>query len=1008
MTDNGKIGAVMVVGGGITGMQSALDLAEAGFKVYLIEKSPSIGGTMAQLDKTFPTNDCSMCILAPKMADCYGNQNIEVITCAELTDLRGDPGNFSATVYQRPRYVDIEKCAGCGECMEKCPTTGISHEWEMGLTDRSAIYVPFPQAVPRAAIIDEEHCRYLNEGKCGVCKKICQVDAINFEDEPKELDIGVGAVILSPGFETFDASLKKEYGYGQYRNVVTSMQFERMMSACGPSEGKIKRPSDGEVPAKVAFLQCVGSRDEKVGNPYCSSVCCMYAFKESIIAKEHSEGLQPTIFAMDVRAVGKEFEDYVIKAEEEYDIRVVRGTRVASVEEIPETNNLLVRYSQGGDLLEEEFELVVLSVGICGNGTASELKKATGIELNEYGFCTTGTWTPLHTSREGVFVSGAFSGPKDIPTSVAEASGAAAEAASIVAEERDTLTTEREYPEPKDVSGQEPRIGTFVCHCGINIGDVVDVPSVAQYAQQLPDVVHAEDMLYTCSQDSLSRIREVIHEKDLNRVVVASCSPRTHESLFQDCLREGGLNPYLFEMANIRDQCSWVHMKEPEKATEKAKDLVRMAVSKARLLEPLEKAEFSLDHSATVIGGGLAGMTAALEMATQGFEVDLIEKSDSLGGNLSRVSYGIGGKTGSQAVDELVTQISNQDNITVHLGMEAQTISGYIGNFNIHLPDGEIETGVIVVATGAQEYRPTEYFYGEDERVLTQLELAEHLASSPLEAETVAMIQCVGSRNEENPMCSRLCCSTALRNAIDIREANPRTEVYVFFKDIRTYGFREELYRKASELGVKFIRMDNGEMPELTEDGEELILSARDCVLGETVAVRPDLVALSTGIRPNLDNKGLSQMMKVSLSKDDFFLEAHQKLRPLDFSTPGIFLAGLAHWPKFADESIAQAAGAAARAITVITRDHLEGEAAICEVNHFKCRGCGRCEEACSFKAARVQEVSPGEFKCVINPSVCKGCAVCAVTCCNGAITAKHFTNQQILNEVETMIKEVI
>lgn len=555
---------------------------------------------------------------------------------------------------------------------------------------------------------------------------------------------------------------------------------------------------------------------------------------------------------------------------------------------------------------------------------------------------------------------------------------------------------------------EELRIGVFVCHCGSNIAGVVDVEEVAEYARTLPGVAFVTRNLYTCAEDGLSAIKETIREKDLNRVIVASCTPRTHEPLFKSTCEEAGLNKYLFEMANIRDQCSWVHMKEPEKATEKAKDLVRMSVSKARLLEPLEKAEFSLNHSATVVGGGLAGMTAALEIAAQGFEVDLIEKSDSLGGNLSRVSFGIDGKTGSQAVDELVAQVSDQDNITVHLGMEAQTISGYIGNFNIHLPDDEIETGVIVLATGANEYQPTEYLYGQDERVVTQLELAERLSTRALDADTVAMIQCVGSRNDEVPYCSRLCCSTALRNAIDIKESSPQTDVYVFFRDIRTYGFKEELYRKASELGVKFIRMNNGDMPDLARNGEGLILSAHDCILGERVAVKPDLVALSTGIRPNLDNKALSKMLKVSLSKDNFFLEAHQKLRPLDFSTPGIFLAGLAHWPKFAEETVAQAAGAAARAITVITRDHLEGEAAICEVDHFKCRGCGRCEEACSFKAARVQEVSPGEFKCVINPSVCKGCAVCAVTCCNGAITAKHFTNQQILNKVESMIKEVI
>jgi len=735
--------------------------------------------------------------------------------------------------------------------------------------------------------------------------------------------------------------------------------------------------------------------------------CCMYSLKEAIIAGEHTEGLKSTIFFMDIRAVGKEFEDYKIKAENEYGVRLLRNTRVASVEEIPETGNLIVRYSIGDQVAEEEFNLVVLSVGLCGNSHAKKLANAIGIELNEHGFCATSPWDPLSTSREGVFVSGAFASPVDIPTSVAHASGAAAKAGAIIAETRNTLTTVKTFPDELDVIGKEPRVGVFVCHCGINISSVVDVQAVTEYAKTLKDVVHAEDMMYTCSQDSLERIKQRIKELDINRVVVASCTPRTHEPLFQTCIREAGLNPYLFDMANIRDQCSWVHMHEPERATEKAKDLVHMAVAKVRLSQPLQRSRFPLIHKAAIIGGGLSGMTTAVEIAEQGYEVDLIEKEDSLGGNLNRIYLETDGKTGPQAIEELEERIRENGRIAVHLNADIEGITGYVGNFKIRLADEEIETGVIVMATGAQEYVPDEYFYGEDERVMTQIELARLMKEKKLDAKKVVMIQCVGSRTKDHPMCSRLCCVTAMKNAINIREQSPDTEVYVFFKDIRTYGFREELYREAGRLGVKFIRMNEEEMPEVLKEGDRLRVEANDITLGEKVRVEPDLIILSTGIRPNPDNRRLSQMLKISLSKDEFFLEAHMKLRPVDFSTPGIFLTGLAHWPKFVDESIAQAAGAAERALTVITRDYLEGEATICEVNPFKCRGCGRCEAACNFSAAQVQEVEPGVFKCVINPSMCKGCAVCAVTCCNGAITAKHFTNDQILAKVEAMLREV-
>ncbi len=1000
MTD--KVGAVMVVGGGISGVQSALDLADSGFKVYLVEKRPSIGGTMAQLDKTFPTNDCSMCILAPKLVSAGRHHNIELITNADIEGIEGEPGNFNVTLNRRTLRVDEEACTGCGICAEKCPVE-VYDEYNEGMKKRKAIYVRYPQAVPLVYCIDKENCI-----GCGVCIEECQADCIQYEMEDATLEVPVGAVILSPGFEEFDASLKKEYGYGEYKNVVNSIEFERMLSATGPYFGMVLRPSDGQIPKKIAFLQCVGSRDEKVGNKYCSSVCCMYAIKEAIIAGEHTEGLEPHIFFMDVRAFGKEFEDYRRRAEEEYGIELKRGVRVASVDEDPETNNLILSYDENGDIKKEEYDMVVLSVGLTPAKDAEALSKKLNFNLNEHGFCETTVFDPLNTSRPGLFVSGSFAAPKDIPTTVAEASGVAAKATSLIAGERNTLAEVKEFPEEKDVAGEEPRIGVFVCHCGINIGGVVEVPDVVEYAKSLPNVVFAESNLYTCSSDTQNNIKEKIEEHDLNRVVVASCTPRTHEPLFQSTIREAGLNPYLFEMANIRDQCSWIHMHQPEKATRKSKDLVRMAVAKARLIEPLERSQLPVTQSAVVIGGGVSGMTAALEIAEQGFEVHMVEREDRLGGLLADIHHEEDGKKLSEFTSDLISRVRDNGNILVHLNSEGEDVSGFVGNFVVELSSGEeLETGAIIVATGAKQYEPNEYFYGEDDRVVTHLDVEEMMKEGPIDADSVVFIQCVGSRNDEVPYCSRVCCTGAVRRAIDIKKENPDTEVHILHKDIRTYGFRENLYREAGEMGVNFIRYPEDKMPEVEKDGADLKVTVEDTVLGNSLDLNPDLLVLSAGIRPHEDSDVLAKMLKVPLSKDGFFLEAHQKMRPVDFATEGVFLAGIAHWPKFVDESIAQAAGAAARAMTVISKDELETEGIIAAVNDELCDGCGICEPVCEYNAIEIVEVEgdPEKMRAEINEGLCKGCGGCVAACPAGAMEQKGFKTDQMIAVINAALE---
>ncbi|HXZ23948.1 MAG TPA: FAD-dependent oxidoreductase, partial [Methanomassiliicoccales archaeon] len=836
---------------------------------------------------------------------------------------------------------------------------------------------------------------------CGACKLSCVARAIDYELGEMMREVAVGSVILSPGFEEFDARLKKEYGYGEYKNVVTSIEFERMLSATGPFQGTVLRPSDGDVPRKVAFIQCVGSRDEKVGSPYCSSVCCMYAIKEAIIAGEHTAGLKPTIFFMDIRAVGKEFEDYRARAEKEYGVAMHRGSRVASVEEDPGTKNLLLRYSVGAETNVEEFDLVVLSVGMKPAADGQVLSERLGFKLNDLRFAETDPFAPLNTTRPGIFVSGSFASPKDIPTTVAEASGAAAKAAALISEARNTQVSEKQFAPEIDVARQEPRVGVFVCHCGINIGGTINVPSVVEYAKTLPGVVYAGQNIFTCSADTQGKMKELIKEYKLNRVVVASCTPRTHEPLFQNTIREAGLNPYLFEMANIRDQCSWVHMHEPERATKKAKDLVRMAVAKVRLAEPLKRSKVKVLHSAVVIGGGLAGMTAALDVADQGFQVHLIERTGQLGGNAARVYHREGNRTPSDYMSELVARLRDSKNITVHLNTEIKDVAGFVGNFKLKMTDGELETGAVIVATGAHEYVPKEYRYGQDDRVLTQLELERLLKEGGLNAKRVAMIQCVGSRNAETPYCSRICCSTAIKNAINVKKASPSTEVYVFHKDIRTYGFREELYKEAGKLGVNFIRMNENAMPEMAEDARGLNLSAFDTVLGEQIEIAPDMVVLSTGIVPNKGNEELAKMLKVPLSKDGFFLEAHMKLRPVDFATEGVFLAGAAHWPKFVDEVIAQASGAATRATMVISKEFVETEGIIAFVSVNKCTGCELCIQVCPFGA-----IDKIDGKAKVNEALCKGCGTCNAVCKSGAIKQRGFRDEQMIEVLDALFCE--
>jgi len=958
-----------------------------------------------------------------------------------------------------------EACITCGACTFVCPTGSkrldkvFPHklvprlsEFDMGMRPRSTVYIPFPQALPNVPVIDRENCVRFRNGACGTCAEVCPPKAIDYEQKDEVVRVETGAVILAPGFCPYAPAGKPEYSYGLAPNVLSSLQFERLLSASGPCMGNVVRPSDGKVPKRIAFVQCVGSRDET--QPWCSSVCCMYSLKEAIIAKEHEHEVECTLFYIDIRAHGKGFDAYYERAKD-LGIRFVR-CRPSRIDELPSKSLRVGFVPEDGDgggagagtagagtagagaapdagaprgsavalgaYRSEDFDLVVLASGLEPPAEARAMAAKFGISLDPNRFGASAAFNPVASSRPGVYLAGPFSEPKDIPETVVEASSAAAEAMTLLAEARGTLVTKVELPPETDIAGQEPRIGVFVCHCGKNIGAYVDVPAVREYAKTLPYVAFAMDNLYTCSSDPQVIIKSKIAEHRLNRVVVASCSPRTHEPLFQQTIREQGLNVHLFEMANIRDQCSWVHMDRKREATEKSKDLVRMAVAKARLTEPLHARTLPVTRAALVVGGGAAGMSAALSLADQGYETFLVEKSGRLGGVAAGIERNLAGHGVAAHVAGLASRVIAHPKVRVFTDAHLERVDGFVGNFETTIAQNasngvrgiarepvKVKHGAVVLAVGAAESRPAEYRYGEHPAVVTLLELEKRLAgrnATGLAAPggTVVFIQCVGSREGDHLYCSRTCCAAAIKQAIRIKESSPSTNVLVLYRDIRTYGFRETAYERARELGVAFIRYDLDRKPHIEPRGKDgvdgVTVTVRDPILGADLAIPADLLVLSARVDANPDNERLSQLFKVPLNANGFFLEAHAKLRPVDFATEGVFVCGSAHYPKDTTEAISQAKAAAARAATVLARESIEAEGKVSYVRESRCEACGACVEVCPYHAV---EIDLERNKAKVNEALCKGCGACAAPCRSSAIDLKGFRDEQIMAVLKTV-----
>jgi heterodisulfide reductase subunit A-like polyferredoxin len=871
--------------------------------------------------------------------------------------------------------------------------------------------------------------------ECLACEYACGADAIDHNMVERELELDVGAIILAPGYQAYQAALSQEYGLGRYPNVVTALQLERMLSASGPTEGHVKRPSDGRPAKRVAFLQCVGSRDQS--HDYCSAVCCMYATKEAIFIKEHDPEAEVQVLMMDIRAFSKGYEAYYRRAEDQYGIQYVRS-RISELKENPETGDLILRYtkdlgdptalaqSHQSDIVEGEFDLVVLSVGMEISDSVKQLGQGLGIELDEYGFCRTTLFNPVETSRPGIYAVGPFREPKDIPESVIDASGAASQAAALLAPARGTLAREASYPTERKVEDEPVRLGVFVCHCGSNIAGYLDVEAVRAYAADLDHVVHSENMLYTCSQDSTLLIQERIAEHELNRVVVASCTPLTHGPLFQDVLRHAGLNEHLLTMANIRNHCSWVHSDEWEIATEKAKDLVRMAVARSAALESLERSPVPVRQAALVIGGGPAGMTSALTLADQGYPVHLVEREPELGGYLRNMYFNLVDSEPADEIDppsyleSIIERVETHPLIHLHLATELEATKGFVGDFTstLHGPDNhkeEVVHGVTIVATGGQEYRGDDYGYGSHPSIVTQHEVEGNLAqamgitqskpenSIALEdVENVVMIQCVGPAED---YCARICCSTALKNALLLKQYKPSIQITILHRDIRTYGFKERLYRQALESGVIFIRYDQDQKSDIhTDDSGRLNVTAWDAVLGTSLNLAPDLLILSMPVVPADGNRKLGTTLKVPVDLDGWFLEAHVKLRPVDFASDGIFLAGAAHYPKLLDEAVVQAQAAASRAATILSRETLSAGGVVAHVDPEACVGCLTCVRICPFGVPLIQPEAVGvggvAGSAFIEPTVCQGCGTCVGECPAYAIELSHYNHDQIEREV--------
>lgn len=1007
------VGAVMVVGGGVAGIQAALELADSGFYVYIIEKTSGIGGVMSQLDKTFPTDDCASCIILPKLVECDRHLNIEILTLSEVVNVKGNVGCFEVRVNQKPRYVDMDKCIACGICSEKCPISVKDH-FNFGISNNKAAHIKYDQSVPLKYVIDPKTCIYFSHGKCRACEKFCPTGAINFDQVEQTHDLKVGAVILAPGFKPFDPSEHHFFGY-HLSDVVTSLEYERLLSISGPNKGRLLRPSDNTEPQKIAWLQCVGSRNQNnCGNSYCSNICCLASVKQSMASNDHSSHpkLERKIFYTDLRSQGKESEKYFERAKQD-NIKFVRALP-HTMEPGEDGTGVRMRYmTEQGESVHESFDLVVLSIGFNSPADAKNLSTLFDVELDAHRFANTSCFEPVESTREGVYVIGAFQTPKQISRSVIQSAAAAASAASLLSDQRGTLTKTKAYPLERNIENDEPSVGVFVCSCGVNIAGIIDVDQVVAYAAKLEHVNYVENNLFSCSADAQESISDKIKEFNLNRIVIAACTPRTHEPLFQETLKNAKLNGFMVEMANIRNQNSWVHQKDSINATRKAKDQVRMAIAKVVHNYPLNQDRIKVIPRALIIGGGIVGLDSALTLARLGIESVLIEKTGTLGGNGLKLSKTFNGESIPEKLEEMISQASKHKKILVYKNTILESVSGSVGNFtgilNVDGTSQAIDFGAAIMATGGLEATPTEYLYGLNPNVMTQLDFDKKMFTNQEKiknAQSIVFIQCVGSREPGRPYCSRVCCIHSVKSAIDLKKQNPKLKVFVLYREMRTYGEWEERYKDARELGVIFVRYEFHRKPKVVTEDKHIKINLFDPISRRPIQITADYLCLATGVVAD-QNQYLADFFKFNVNSEGFFNGAHPKLKPVDLSVAGLFVAGICNYPKPVDESVEEARAAAFRVAAVLSQDEIKSEAIKSFVTK-NCDGCALCVDVCPFHAISVITISkPNGItskKIIADPALCQGCGLCASTCPQEGIMVHGFTFEQLVAQVRSAV----
>lgn len=993
---------VLIIGGGVGGIRAALDLAESRRNVILIDKSYSIGGLMTQLDRTFPTNNCDLCTVSPHLSESARQAYLDLQPMTRLEALDGEAGDFSATLVQEPRYIDMDKCTACGECHKLFPE---AVRLTPGLDPRAPTCMRYPQATPYAFSIDMEKVTDIN-----ALQKACKAGAIIPDDSPKKTIVKVASVVLSVGAQLFDPSVLDNFGGGQFDNVVTGLEYERIMSASGPFQGNLVRKSDRKRPKKVAWIQCVGSRGINKGDvPYCSGICCMAALKEAMVTKERFEqSIETTIFYMDMRTHGKDYELYYNRAKNDYGVRMIRS-RPHSIVEDSKTQNLSITYALEEEAVQktEEFDMVVLSTGFRVSESSIDLAGRLGIELNVHNFAKTDNFNPVETSKPGVYVCGVAESPKDIPETMVQASAAACMAASDLPVEIDQMEDDNDFIPERDVSCEETKIGVFICGCGMEIEGTLNVDKMVEFAGRQADVAVSQAVGYGCSSESMSLIEASIKDNNLNRIVIGGCSPRTHETKFQDLLRRAGLNKYLVEIVNLRDQNTWAHMGQPERALDKAFKLLGMGITSVKMSRPLMDQTLPMNQNALVVGGGVTGMTAALQLADRKTKVYLVERDANLGGLAKSIRKTIEGDDVEPFMDQLIKKVVAHKNIQVLTKSIIVDHSGMPGRFKTGIQTGlkmnymQLSHGVTVFATGALANRPSVYGLGTHENIMTQIDLDAFIEDNTEKISAlnnVVMIQCAGSREPNNPNCSRICCQAAIKNALRIKAVNPDAQIFILYRDIRTYGFQEDYYREARNLGIHFIRFSLDKKPEVWVENDQVSVFVDDLILGRKIQIQADCLALSTGmIADDESTEDLALMFHLPRTEDNYFLEDHVKLRPVDMSVRGIFIAGTAHSPKTIRESITQAHAAAGRAKTMLAKKEINLGAAIATVDGAKCAACLICVRACPFSIPLINE----DGYSYIDPAKCQGCGVCAADCPAKAIQLLAYEDDQIMAKLD-------